>query len=295
MKVRLQIPGFYGVLTQHFDNPNIIYLPSYTSIHFKTNETVFVTRYPDIDKNSIIPLRVQFHEYPVASVHVDNLQYMDADIDGDCIAVWKGDINWKVDDVKPKEFQPIKTLSFNEIKQKTKKIPEEMLMDLLNCKINFDIYIKDINYRFNILDKVPMLSGTLFKRYALLYYGLFVYDLKDNIRFVLEPQWKYTPSKEFIKTTENYDIWIRTLQIICNKLNSICLKFKHPTNTIDDLRKVLTFLKISGINIDWFEKELGIVHDTRYTTIEEFAFWFTEKIEKNTFEIFKAGIKTRND
>jgi len=294
-KVRIQVPGFYGVLTQHFDNPDIVYLPSYTSKLFSVGQTVFVTKYPDIDKNSILPLQVRFHEHPTVSVHVDKLHYLDADIDGDCVAVWSGDNNWEVDpiDIKPKI--PIKSLKLNEIKSRVKKIPESMLMDLLNCKIDFDKYKEDVHYRFYIVDKVPMLTGTLFKRLALHHYGLFFYDLKDNVRFVLDPKWKYKPSKKFFQSTKNYDIWIRAIQLICKRLNTICLRFKHPVNSIEDLRKVLSFLKACNIDIQWFEQEFGVSYDPRYTSIEEFAFWFTETLERDAFKIFKKGINTPNN
>jgi len=293
-KVRLQLPGFYGVLTQHFGNPEVVYLPSYTSNLFSVNQTVFVTKYPDVDKNAIIPLKVHFHELPVVSVHVSKLPYLNADIDGDCVAVWPGDDNWELDQIECKNPKPIKSLNLSEIKEHVKKIPDSMLMDLLNCKIDFDTYLDDVHHRFNVVDKVPMLTGTLFKRLVLKYYGLFFYDLKNNIRFVLNPKWKYKPSQPFFETTQNYDIWIRSLQIICNKLNDICLKFKHPVNTVDDLRKVLSFLKACGIDIKWFENELGVSHDSRYTSITEFSYWFTKEYEKDAFEIFKSAttIKT---
>jgi len=295
VKVRLQIPGFYGVLTQHFDNPDIVYLPSYTSNIFSTGQTVFVTRYPDVDKNAILPLKVQFHEYPVVSIHISKLPYLDADIDGDCVAVWFGDNNWEIDDIEEKPFEPLKSLNFSDIKKRIKKISESMLMDLLNLKLDFNQYIEDVQFRFHVIDKVPMLTGTLFKRFALQHYGLFFYDLKDNIRFVLNAEWKYEPSNAFFQTTKNYDIWIRAIQIICNRLNNICLKFKHPVNSIDDLRKVLSFLKACNIDTKWFENEFGVSHDPRYTSIEEFTFWFTKDIEKDAFEVFKTGIKTSNN
>ena len=294
-KIRLQVPGFYGVLTQHFGHPDVIYLPSYTSTIFSVGQTVFVTRYPDIDKNAILPLKVQFHEFPVASIHVSKLQYLDADIDGDCVAVWAGDNNWEIDAIEEKPFAPLKSLNFNEIRKRIKKIPEHMLIDLLNCKIDFDQYREDVQYRFYVIDKVPMLTGTLFKRFILRYHNLFFYDLKDNIRFVLDPKWKHKPSEMFLKTTKNYDIWMRTVQIICNRLNNICLKFKHPINSIDDLRKVLSFLKACNIDVKWFENEFGVSHDPRYTSIEEFTFWFIEDLEKDAFEVFKTGIKTSNN
>ena len=294
-KVKIKVNGFYGVLTQHFNNPNIIYLPSYTSNIFSLNQAVFVTKYPDIDKNSILPLKVQFHEHPVVSVYFDKLKYMNADIDGDCVAVWSGDDNWEIDEIDSKPHMPINSLTFNEIKNRVKKIPESMIMDLLNCKSDFEQYKEDVHYRFNIIDKTPILSGTLFKRLSLNNYGLFFYDLQNNIRFGLNPKYKYKPSKAFLQSTKNYDIWIRTLQIICNKLNSICLKFKHPINSSDDLKKVLAFLKICNINIEYFERELGVSNDSRYTSIEEFDFWFSKEIEKDAFEIFKSSIKFKDD
>ena len=170
-----------------------------------------------------------------------------------------------------------------------------MVMDLLNCKLDFEDYKEDVHYRFKIIDKTPSISGVLFKRLSFNYYGLFFYDLKNNVRFGLNPKFKYSPSDEFLNSTKNYDIWIRILQIICNKLNTICLKFKHPVNSSNDLKKVLAFLEVCNINTEYFEKELGVSHDPRYTNIEEFDIWFTEKIEKDAFEIFKTTIKSKND